>query len=77
MFTNEFEPDHTLTTVMDETGQYPDVQLVIADDGVYIRQVPEEDDKPADLILLTHKMFKDMMEAMNQPAGFYQTRYTK
>lgn len=77
MFTNEFESDHTITTVMDETGEYPDVQLVIADDGVYIRQAPEDDNKPADLILMTHKMFKDMVEALEHPAGFYVTKYKK
>lgn len=77
MFTNEFEADSTVTTVIDETGQFSDVELVIADEGVYIRQFPEDDRKPADLIILTHKMFKDMVEALNYPAGFYKTEYKK
>ena len=32
MFTNEFEFDSTITTVMDELGEHEDVQLIIGDD---------------------------------------------
>ena len=41
MFTNEFEFDHTVTTVLDETAGFEDVQLVIDDGGVFIRQYNE------------------------------------
>jgi hypothetical protein len=75
MFTNEFEWDHTTTTVLDETGQYTDVELVIDDAGVFLRQFPEDDRKPADLVCMSHKMFKDMIEAMKLPEGFYVTKY--
>jgi hypothetical protein len=77
MFTNEFEWDHSVTTVLDETGQYADVELVIDDAGVFLRQFPENDEKPADLICMTHKMFKDMVEALKLPAGFYVTKYNE
>jgi len=77
MFTNEMEWDHTTTTVLDETGQYTDVELVIDDAGVFIRQFPEDDKKPADLICMTHKMFKDLVEALNHKEGFYMTKYNK
>ena len=36
MFTNEFEFDSTITTVMDELGEHEDVQLIIGDDVVYM-----------------------------------------
>ena len=75
MFTNEFEWDHTTTTVLDETGQYMDVELVIDDAGVFLRQFPEDDRKPADLVCMSHKMFKDLIEAMKLPEGFYVTKY--
>lgn len=77
MFTNEFEFEGTVTTVLDETGEWQDVQLFIDDSGVVIRQFPEKENRPADLICLTHKMFYDMMEAMKHPEGFYITRYNK
>lgn len=75
MFSNEFEPECTVTTILDETGEHQDVQLVIHNDGVYIRQYTESE--TVDVIWLTHKMFKDMIEAMGYPEGFYQTRYKR
>lgn len=77
MITNEFEFDETVTTVMDETGEHEDVQLFIADDTVYIRQFSENDDKVADLIIMTPKMFKDMLTALELPEGFFQMEYNK
>lgn len=80
MFTNEFDWDNgeaTITTVLDETGTVTDVQMIISDEGVFIRQFPEDEKRPADLICMTHKMFKDMMEAMNHPEGFFITKYQK
>lgn len=76
MFTNEFDSESTVTTVMDETAQVEDVELTISDFGVSIRQY-SNDDKRVDYIIMSHKMFKDMMSAMNQPVGFFTTKYTK
>lgn len=78
MFTNEFDSDCSVTTVMDETGEYDDVQLLIYDDVVYIKQHNLETrvDIP-DVIALTPKMFKDLLSAMNYPEGMYKTIYKK
>ena len=78
MFTNEFEFNGTVTTILDEEGSIEDVQMVIEDDMVYIKQYNDSmfDDVP-DLVLLTPKMFRDMLEAMNYPEGFYVTKYSK
>lgn len=76
MFTNEFDFDSTTTTILDETGEQEDVEVVIDDDGVLIRQYVE-DFGWYDAIYLTHKMFKDMIESTNHPEGFFQTRYDK
>lgn len=75
MFTNEFLSDCTVTTLLDETAEWPDVQLIIGDDCVYIRQFPEKEGSPADLICLTHKMFYDMVTALKHTEGLFQTRY--
>lgn len=77
MFTNEFEWDASVTTIMDETGKVQDVELIIEDDRVYIKQWTLNDHMPADLIELTPKMFSDMIEALNQTEGFYITRYKR
>lgn len=77
MFTNEFDFEATVTTVLDETGQYQDVELIIDDAGVFIRQYPEKEGAAPDLIILTHKMFYDMVEALQHTEGFYVTRYNR
>jgi len=77
MFTNEFEYDATITTVLDESGIYQDVELIIEDDVVYIRQFSKEENQPSDLIEMSPKMFYDMLEALNQTEGFYVTKYKR
>lgn len=70
MFTNEFEFDETVTTVLDDDGKYEDVQLFIDDNEVYIRQWNERTQR-FDLIVLGHKMFKELIEALNHTEGAY------
>jgi hypothetical protein len=78
MFWNEFEFEGTRTVVMDETGENEDVELMIDDDAVYIRQYNQvgKVDIP-DLIVMTPKMFKDLIEALNYPQGMYKTVYKR
>jgi len=67
-----------VTTVLDEEGSLEDVQLVIEDDMVYIKQYNDSMfDGVPDLVMLTPKMFKDMLEAMNYPEGLYITKYKR
>lgn len=40
IITNEFEFDHTVITIVDDTGQRGDVRIIFEDDGVYIEQYP-------------------------------------
>lgn len=72
MFTNEFEFDATVTTILDETGDHDDVQVHIDDGGVFIRQFNENTDK-YDLIVMTHKMFYEFLAAMRTTEGTYRT----
>lgn len=78
MFWNEFEFDGTRTIVMDETGEHEEIELIIEDDAVYIRQynMPGALEIP-DLVVMTPKMFKDMIEALNYPEGMYKTVYKR
>jgi|TARA_B110000503_G_C7124186_1_gene403821 hypothetical protein len=76
MFTNEFDADSTITTILDTSGEHDDVQLIIGDDYVCIRQFNDEIDG-YETVITTHKMFKDMLEAMNHTEGFFVTKYTR
>jgi DNA/RNA-binding domain of Phe-tRNA-synthetase-like protein len=70
VFTNEFEFDETIITVLDDNGVYEDVQIYLDDNEVYIRQWNERK-KSHDLIVMSAKMMLEIMEAMKRPEGAY------
>jgi hypothetical protein len=70
MFTNEFEFDETITTILDDSGEHEDVQLSIGDNEVWIRQWCETLGR-YELVCMSHKMFYEMQEALKKPAGMY------
>ena len=76
MFSNEFNFDETLTTIMDETAEYEDVHVIITDDQVFIRQWDDDRDK-YEIICMSPKMFYELQEAMNKPIGLFYVELTK
>jgi hypothetical protein len=76
MFTNEFEFDETVTTIMDETAEYEDVQVIITDDQVFIRQWDDDREK-YEIVCMSPKMFYELQEAMKRPAGLFKVILTK
>jgi hypothetical protein len=74
MFTNEFEPDATITTVLDESGEYEDVELVISDDCVIIQQPKGPDDEAYDVIMMSHQQWFEILAALKLPEGAYHAR---
>jgi hypothetical protein len=76
MFTNEFEFDETVTTIMDETAEYEDVHVMITDDQVFIRQWDDDREK-YEIICMSPKMFFELQEAMKHPAGLFIVELTK
>jgi hypothetical protein len=73
MFTNEIEFDETITTILDDGGQYEDVQFFIDDNEVYIRQWNETRGQ-CELIAMSHKMFEEFLQALKKPEGSYILR---
>lgn len=76
MFTNEFEFDESVTTLMDETGEFEDVQIIISDDQVFIRQWDNDREK-YEIVCMNYKMFLELQEAMKKPEGFYYIELVK
>lgn len=70
MWTNEFESDETITTVMDETGQLEDVHLFIDDNEVFIRQWNENYER-YELICMSHIMWLELQQAMKTTEGMF------
>ena len=70
MFTNEFDFDETVTTIMDEGADYEDVQVMITDDQVFIRQWDDDREK-YEIICMSPKMYFELQEAIKHPVGLF------
>ena len=76
IFTNEFEFDETVTTLMDDDAEYEDVQVMITDEQVFIRQWDDDREK-YEIICMSPKMFYELQEAMKRPAGLFRVELTR
>jgi hypothetical protein len=72
MFQNEIDWDESITTLLDDDGVHEDVQLIIDDNEVYIRQWSENYQR-YDLIIMSHKMFIELQQALNHTEGLFRT----
>lgn len=72
MFTIEMDTDdgHGITiTTLDETDDFDDVEVILYEDQVFIRQVNEYDG--VSLIVMSPQQFQDIVSAMDLPEGAY------
>lgn len=73
MFTIEMDKDFgediTITT-LDDRGEAADVEVILMEDAVYIRQF-DSDDEECQLIVMSVNQLKDIVAAMNLPQGAY------
>jgi hypothetical protein len=76
MFTNEFDFDEVLITILDETAEHEDVRVIISDDYVFIQQWDDARDK-YEVVCMTPKMFYELQEAMKKPEGAYYVTLTR
>jgi hypothetical protein len=76
MFTVEMDFDEVAITILDDTGQYEDVQFFIYDDIVYIRQYFEQVEAFS-VIAMTPEMFEEFRKSFDKPEGAYITRSVK
>jgi hypothetical protein len=75
MFTNEFLWDASVTTVLDDAGLHEDVEIIISDECICLRQW--RDDEWAELIIVSHAQWAEMLTAQDLPEGVYHTRITR
>ena len=71
MFTIEMDWDETAITILDESGQYEDIEIMMFDDVCYIRQFLEDTNKYS-LIAFTPEMMYAFMKSFGLPAGAYK-----
>lgn len=63
--------DETAITILDETGQYEDLQVVLYDDICYIRQWDSELERN-NYIVVSPKMMLSFMNSWRLPSGAYR-----
>ena len=72
MFTVEFQKDASVITVLDETGQYDDVEVIIGEDSeVFIRQFDDENNS-YDMIIMTYAQLIDILASLNSTEGMHR-----
>ena len=77
MFTNEFEYNATVTTVLDNKDSFEDITLAILDDFVCLQQYNEEEGMP-DTIIISHEQWYELLTALKLPEGaFYINKERK
>lgn len=75
MFTVEFDEDETSITILDDTGELEDIQVLLYDDYCFIRQWNEKAQR-FDLVSMKAEMYLKLMEAWSLPAGTYLLQKT-
>ena len=70
MFTIEMDWDETAITLLDPDGKEEDLQILMYDDIIYLRQW-DEDINRFRLISASPKQFMQLMQAFKLPQGSY------
>lgn len=70
MFTVEMDWDETSVTILDQGGEHEDVQFLLYEDVVYIRQFDNDSNRHT-VIEMSPDQFHELMAAMNLPDGAY------
>lgn len=72
MYTVEHDFDETRITILDDSGdiESEDVEVILADDHVCIRQWDTELDMPS-LVIFSAAMWDELLCAINSPEGAY------
>jgi hypothetical protein len=77
VFTNEFETDSTVTTIIDEEAQFEDVQFIVNEYGDVIVRQWNERQQGHDVVLMSATMFGELLGALNKPEGAYRLNIKK
>lgn len=70
MFTIEMDWDETAITVLDSTGKFEDLQVIIYEDIAYIRQW-DEDIGRHHLIAISPEQLLELSKSFKLPVGTY------
>ena len=71
MFTVEIDWDETAVTVLDQSGEHEDVQFLLYEDAVYIRQF-EDDKHVPQAIAISPQQWEELIASFQSHEGFFK-----
>lgn len=71
MFTIEMDWDETDIVILDDTGEYEDLRVIMYDDVVYIRQWDAELERH-NYLIISPTMMLSFMKSWQLPSGAYR-----
>jgi hypothetical protein len=69
-FTVEHQFRETVVTLLDQSGQLEDVEVLLDSEGLFIRQWNEDLDR-YEVVEFTNNQFKELLTALGLPEGMY------
>jgi hypothetical protein len=69
-FTVEHQFRETVVTLLDQSGQLEDVEVLLDSEGVFVRQWNEDLDR-YEVVEFTNNQFKELLTALGLPEGMY------
>jgi len=71
MFTVEFEHDATIVRSLDETGTHEDVEVILDEEVVYIRQWDRDLNK-YEMVVMQYQQLLDIAVSLHTTEGFHK-----
>lgn len=77
MFTVEFEPDASVITVLDESAQMEDVEVIISDDDVVFMRQWQDDLGKYEMLVMTYQQLLDITASLQTTEGLHKIEIVK
>ena len=72
MFTVEFEADSSVVTVLDESGQMEDIEVIISDDDVVFMRQWDDDLGKYEMLVMTYRQLLDITASLQTTEGLHK-----
>ena len=72
MYTVEFYHDTTTVVSMDDSGQFSDIEMTLADNGSVFLAQYDDDAGISDIIMISHQQLMDVVASMDSTEGLFR-----
>jgi hypothetical protein len=72
MFTVEFEADSSVVTVLDESGQMEDIEVIISEDDVVFMRQWDDDLGKYEMLVMTYQQLLDITASLQTTEGLHK-----